>query len=62
MLFALREAGDTELDLKIERSALLNAQRVGPSEWQVQSRAGTRRFVPFTGVGDSLYSTYVTAV
>ncbi len=62
VLFALREAGESGLELKLEREALLTAERTGPSEWTAKSQSGTRRFVPFTAVGESLYSTYVTAV
>ncbi len=62
VLFALRDAAESGLELKLEREALLGAERTGPSEWTVKSQGGARRFVPFTAVGESLYSTYVTAV
>ena len=59
VLFALREPGETG-SLVFKGDALLKAEQTGPTEWRAESVTGSRRFVPFTEVGDRVYSTYVT--
>jgi hypothetical protein len=59
VLFALRSPGATG-PLQLPREALLAAQRTAPREWTVTTAAGKCRMVPFTDIGDSEYSTYLT--
>jgi hypothetical protein len=40
-------------------SQALAAQRVREAEWQMESANGPVRLVPFTGIGDAAYSTYL---
>ena len=54
VLFAVRETGEVGA-LKMDRAALLKAERTGPLAWRV----GERAFVPFTELGEREYSTYV---
>jgi len=61
VLFALRETGETG-PLGLRSEALLGAERTGPREWRVTSSTADRRMVPFTEVGERMYSTYVTLV
>ena len=49
--------GDTPR--KLHRQDLLAARQTGAREWTVSMRSGPIRFVPFTEVGDALYSTYL---
>ena len=61
VLFALRDAAETGT-IALSADALLHAERSGPAEWTVHAPSRTRRFVPFTAVGDRLYSTYISLV
>jgi len=45
----------------VSRKELLAARRLGDSEWLVEGAAGSLKLAPFTGVGDSAYSTYLQA-
>ncbi len=58
VLFAPRGVGETGY-VVFKGDALLKAEQTGPAEWQAESTTGLRRFVPFTGVGERTYSTYV---
>lgn len=59
VLFALRKAGETG-PLSFVREDLLGAARRGPGLWSATDTGGTPRiFVPFTAVGQEIYSTYV---
>ncbi len=60
VLFALRQAAETG-PLAVSREALLKAQRSGTAEWSIDTPAGTRRLVPFSEVGDRLYTLYLQA-
>ncbi len=57
VLFPLREAGDAG-PLVFKAEDLLKAEQVGGMEWAAKSAAGMRTFVPFSAVGDRVYSTY----
>ena len=61
VLFALRDPGESSV-LGLGGAALLNAERTGPNEWLASSPNGNRRFVPFTGIGNQDYSTYVKLI
>ncbi len=60
VLFALRETGEAG-PLSLSRDALLGARRTGPMEWTVAGASGARRLVPFSEVGNRLYTTYLQA-
>jgi len=45
----------------VSRKELLAARRLGDSEWLVEGAADSLKLAPFTGVGDSAYSTYLQA-
>ncbi len=60
VLFPLREAGETG-PLAVSREALLKAERTGTAEWTVQAGGGARKLLPFSEVGDRLYTLYVQA-
>ncbi len=62
VLFAMREGADLLAPLSFKGDALLKAERTGPSEWRAESSKGSRRLVPFTGVGLDSYSTYYNVV
>jgi hypothetical protein len=57
VLFPLRTPGDAG-PIQISPDALLQAERTGPREW----RAANRIFTPFTDLGNSEYSTYMTLI
>jgi len=59
VLFAIRAPSETG-PIELPANALLQAEQSGPAEWTVHAPTGPRRFVPFTGIGDQTYSTYVT--
>ena len=59
VLFALRDSSEHTPVLQCDSASLLAAERTGPDEWTVHNATGSRRYVPFTHVGDALYSTYV---
>ncbi len=58
VLFALRELGEVG-PLSLSSDALLGAERTGPREWHVKGPTGMRVMVPFTDVGERVYSLYV---
>ena len=60
-LFALRAPGEIG-PLAVPRDSLLKAERTAPAEWTVNTVTGTRRLVPFSEVGDRLYTLYLQAV
>ncbi|WP_419806390.1 beta-L-arabinofuranosidase domain-containing protein [Terriglobus sp.] len=60
VLFPIRQPGESG-PLAISRDALLGAKRTGPAQWTVQDTAGTRLFVPFSQLGDRLYTLYCQA-
>ena len=61
VLFALRVPTDVG-PLAVDSDALLAAERTGPRTWRVRlAGGGTREMVPYTGIGDREYSTYVMA-
>ena len=45
----------------VTRKELLSARRSNAQTWQVSTAKGTIDFVPFTGIGDREYATYLTA-
>ncbi len=59
VLFAVRQPGEAA-PLQFSRQALLDAARSGPAEWTVRDGGRTCRFVPFTDVGENIYTTYLT--
>ena len=61
VLFALREPGEIG-PLAVPRDSLLKAERTASAEWTVTTATGPRRFVPFSQVGDRLYTLYLQAV
>jgi len=46
----------------LSRSALLNAGRLSPTEWQANAVAGPIALAPFTALRDRPYTTYVNLV
>lgn len=46
----------------LSRSALLNAGRAGPTEWQASAVAGPIALAPFTALRDRPYTTYLNLV
>jgi hypothetical protein len=61
VLFALREVGETG-PLTASAEALLKAEQTGTLEWSAVAGGRMRRMVPFPGVGDREYSTYLRLV
>ena len=59
VLFAIRDPSETG-PIQLPEDALLQAARTDLAEWTVHAPNGPRRFVPYTAVGDQLYSTYVS--
>ena len=59
VLFPIRQLGETG-PLTLTRQSILNALRTGPREWTITTASGPRTMVPFTDIGDRLYTTYVT--
>ncbi len=43
----------------LARNAVLSAERTGAAEWTVPAHSGNVRLVPFTGVGEAAYTTYL---
>ncbi len=60
VLFAVRDPWESGA-LGLSADALLSAQQTGAAEWTVSTPAGQRRFVPWTDLGDRMYTTYVKA-
>ena len=60
-LFAIRQAGESG-PLALSTEALLAAERTGPMEWTVRGASGARTFVPFSEVGERLYTLYLQTV
>jgi hypothetical protein len=58
VLMALKPQQESPLP-KITRDQLLTAKRIGEREWQAQSPAGPVTLLPFTGLGDRPYTTYL---
>jgi uncharacterized protein len=44
---------------RVSRAQLLAARQAGRQKWQVDAAGGTLLFLPFTGLGDEQYSTYI---
>ncbi len=61
VLFAVRDPWESGV-LSLPVDAMLSAQQTGESEWSVTTPTGPRRFVPWTKLGERMYSTYVKAV
>jgi len=51
--------GVTDGEPKVTRSQLLAAKKTGARSWQVETAGGAMRMLPFTGIGDEQYSTYL---
>ena len=49
----------TDGEPKVARAQLLAAKKTGPQNWQVQTVGGAMRMLPFTGIGDQQYTTYL---
>ncbi len=60
VLFAVRELGEAG-PLALPQTALLQARRTGPMEWTLAESAGGRKLVPFSELGERLYTTYLKA-
>jgi DUF1680 family protein len=43
----------------VSRSALLNPERAGPTEWRAEAAGGPITLAPFTSLGDRPYTTYL---
>ena len=54
VLFAL-----TDAEPKVTSAQLLAAKRTGPQDWQVETASGPMKMLPFTGISEEAYSTYV---
>lgn len=61
VLFAVRDPWESGV-LSVPANALLSADQTGESEWTVRTAMGPRRFVPWTEIGQRMYTTYVKAV
>ena len=59
VLFPLRTLADGTGPLRLTREELLGAEQVNGREWVVRTGSDVRSLVPFTEVGDRLYSTYI---
>ena len=44
---------------EVSVAQLLAAKKIGMQRWQVQTAKGMLDFLPFTAIGDEIYSTYV---
>ena len=58
VLFAVRDPWESG-PLSLSADALLSAQQTAECEWTVSTPAGPRRFVPWTDLGDRMYTTYI---
>jgi len=56
VLFAL-----TDSQPAVTRGQLLAAKKSGPQNWQVETASGAMKMVPFTGIEDQEYTTYLRA-
>jgi hypothetical protein len=56
VLFAI-----TEAEPKVTRAQLLAAKKSGTQSWQVETAGGPLKMLPFTGIGEEPYTTYVRA-
>jgi len=54
VLFAITESQPT-----VNRTQLLAAKKTAAQSWQVETAGGPMKMLPFTEIGDELYSTYV---
>jgi uncharacterized protein len=54
VLFAIGENAP-----EVTRQQLLAARKVGLGNWQVETAAGAMKMLPYTGISDQWYSTYV---
>lgn len=61
VLFAIREPWESG-PLSIKLDALLEAEQTGRREWMVRTPLGPRRLVPWTEIGDRMYTTYLKAL
>ena len=49
----------TDADPQVTRAQLLAAKKIGAETWQVETASGPMKMLPFTGIGDEKYSTYL---
>ena len=54
VLFAI-----TDADPQVTRAQLLAVKKIAAESWQVETANGTMKMLPFTGIQDEKYSTYV---
>lgn len=54
VLFALTESAPT-----VTRAQLLAVKKIGPQNWQLETAGGVVKMLPFTGIGDQGYTTYL---
>ena len=54
VLFAI-----TDADPQVTRAQLLAVKKIGEESWQVETANGEMKMLPFTGIGEEKYSTYV---
>jgi DUF1680 family protein len=54
VLFAI-----TDGEPKVTRGQLLAAKKTGAQSWQVETASGVMKMLPFTGLGEEQYSTYL---
>ncbi len=54
VLFALTESAPT-----VTRAQLLAVKKTGTRDWQVETAGGVMKMLPFTGIGDQGYTTYL---
>ena len=54
VLFAI-----TEADPQLTRAQLAAVKKTGAESWQVETANGPMKMLPFTGIGEEKYSTYV---
>ena len=54
VLFALTESAPT-----VTRAQLLAVKKTGTRDWQVETAGGVMNMLPFTGIGDQGYTTYL---
>lgn len=51
--------GVTDSQPAVTRAQLLAAKKSGPQNWQVETSGGAMKMLPFTGIGEEQYSTYL---
>ena len=50
---------NTDSQPAVTRAQLLAAKKIGAQSWQVETAGGAVRMVPFTGIGEEQYTTYL---